>query len=297
MQQIVVLSGKGGTGKTSVTAAFAHLAHEGPSRMPAVLVDADVDAPNLAMVLQPMRGEEHAFTGGSAARIDPAKCGECGLCTEICRFEAILQVPFFHVDPIACEGCAACVFVCPDEAIDMKPQIAGNWFRSQSQFGPLFHAELYPGMENSGKLVTLVKQHARLHALDCGSQGVIVDGPPGIGCPAISATSGADLMVVVTEPTRAGIHDMERVLSMAAHFHIPAGICINKSDIYPNGTSQIEDYCRTNGVEMFGHIPFDATVTEAMVHGQPVTAFRSQAIASDAMVNIWRQVTTRLEDE
>ncbi len=302
MKQLVILSGKGGTGKTSVAAAFAHLAAEGEPSLRAVLADADVDAANLELVLAPQVLETHEFIGGALAVIDPEKCQGCGVCAQVCRFDAIspchpLTVsPCHQVDPIACDGCAACVYQCPEEAIRMVPQLAGHWFRSDSRYGPLLHAALRPAQENSGKLVTLVKQQARLLALDGGYDAVIVDGPPGIGCPVISAASGADLALVVAEPTAAGIHDMERVLATVGHFRVPALVCINKADIYPEAAAQIEAYCRERGIEVVGHIPFDVTVTEAMVQGQAVTAFDPDAPASRALGEVWRRVADRLRN-
>ena len=277
--------------------------------MRAVLADADVDAANLELVLAPRPLETHEFIGGSVAVIDAALCQGCGACYDVCRFDAVIppspdigrggqggEGRAYAVDPIACEGCAACVYQCPEEAIRMVPQVAGHWFRSDSRYGPLFHAALRPAQENSGKLVTLVKQQARLLALDGGYDAVIVDGPPGIGCPVISAASGADLALIVAEPTAAGIHDMERVLATTAHFRVPALVCINKADIYPAGTAQIEAYCRERGIEVVGHIPFDATVTAAMVQGQPVTAFAPHAPASQALVAVWQRVAARISE-
>jgi MinD superfamily P-loop ATPase len=295
VKQLVILSGKGGTGKTSVAAAFAHLACEGPSPVRAVLADADVDAANLELVLSPHTIETHEFMGGSKARLDPDKCERCGVCAQVCCFDAVqVQGGQYSIDAVACDGCAACVYQCPTQAIRMEPQLAGHWFRSNSRYGPLFHAALRPAHENSGKLVTLVKQQARLLGLDTGGQVVIVDGPPGIGCPVISAASGADLAAIVAEPTAAGIHDMERVLQTTGHFRVPSLICINKADVYPAGVEQIEAYCREHSIEMVGRIPFDATVTEAMVQGEPVTAYRPDAPASQAIVEIWQRATARL---
>lgn len=298
MKQLVILSGKGGTGKTSVAAAFAHLAAAGEPAVRAVLADADVDAANLELVLNPQPLETHEFIGGSVAIIDAALCQGCGACYDVCRFDAVLPPTdgraAYAVDPIACDGCAACVYQCPEEAIRMEPQLAGHWFKSDSRYGPLFHAALRPAQENSGKLVTLVKQQARLSALDGGYDAVIVDGPPGIGCPVISAASGADLALVVAEPTAAGIHDMERVLATAAHFRVPVLVCINRADIYPEGAAQIEAYCEANGVVVAGRIPFDPTVTEAMVLGRPITAYRPDSPASRALGAVWQRVAARL---
>jgi MinD superfamily P-loop ATPase len=296
MKQLVILSGKGGTGKTSIAAAFAHLAHEGPYPIQTVLVDADVDAANLELVLQPRCVEAHDFTGGSVAVIDYDRCQGCGICEQVCRFEAIHSIlEDYSVDPIACDGCAACVYQCPEGAITMKPLTAGQWFRSESLYGPLFHADLYPARENSGKLVTIVKQNARLLAMDLGYQAIIVDGPPGIGCPAISTLAGADVVLVVAEPTSAGIHDMERVLQLASHFCLPAVVCINKADIYLEGTRQILNYCQQHHIDLIGKIPFDTMVTCAMVHGEPVTAHHSAAPASQAINQMWIEVLLRLD--
>lgn len=302
MKQLVILSGKGGTGKTSVAAAFAHLAFAGPSRLKTVLADADVDAANLDLVLQPRKLEEHEFFGGAVAIIDESLCQGCGTCEQVCRFDAILApesgtASAYQVDPITCDGCAACVYQCPCEAIRMEVQLAGHWFRSQSRYGPLFHAELRPAQDNSGKLVTLVKQQARLLGLDTNAELVIVDGPPGIGCPVISAAAGADLALIVAEPSAAGIHDLQRVLQMTTHFRLPALVCVNKADIYPQGTEQIEKYCLQNKVEVVGRIPFDEIVTQAMVSGEPVTEYMPAALISQVMGSIWQQVVIRLNGQ
>jgi len=295
MKQLVILSGKGGTGKTSVAAAFAHLAQDGLSSIQAVLADADVDAANLELVLSPERIETHDFTGGSVAIVDLERCNGCGVCEQVCRFDAIqFTTNGYQVDPIACDGCAACVYQCPEEAIHMQPQTAGQWYRSDSCYGSLYHADLYPAQENSGKLVTLVKQNARLLALDNNSHMVIVDGPPGIGCPVIAAAAGADLALIVTEPSAAGIHDLRRVLQTTSHFRIPALVVINKADIYPEGTAQIVVVCAELGIEVVGSIPFDPTVTEAMINGEPVTIYRPESPASKVLYAIWQIIATRL---
>ncbi len=306
MKQLIILSGKGGTGKTSVTAAFAHLASFADSPVRAVLADADVAAANLELVLSPQVLERHDFWGGKVAEIDPEPCNGCGICEQVCRFDAVYPHPrplshgergVYVVDPIACDGCAACVYQCPEDAITMQEQMAGEWFRSESLYGPLFHAALIPAQENSGKLVTLVKQNARLLAMDEAYDLVLVDGPPGIGCPVISAASGADLALIVAEPTAAGVHDMRRVLQTTAHFGVQALVCINKADIYPPGAAEIEASCRSEGIQMAGQIPFDLTVTEAMVQGQTVTAFAPQAPASQAIREIWMRVVDVLLGE
>ncbi len=296
MKQLVVLSGKGGTGKTSVTAAFAHLAAAGDHPIPAVLADADVDAANLELVLAPQNQERTDFWGGQVAEIDLQLCGGCGTCQAVCRFDAVHEDETgFWVDPIACDGCAACVYQCPEEAITMNPQLAGEWFRSESRYGPLFHAALKPAQENSGKLVTVVKQNARLLAMDDSVPLVLVDGPPGIGCPVISAVSGANLALIVAEPTAAGVHDMQRVLQTTAHFGVKALVCINKADIYPEGAEQIRSFCLQEGIEVIGDIPFDTAVTQAMVQGQPVTAYRPESPASQALQTVWHQLIAQME--
>jgi MinD superfamily P-loop ATPase len=293
MKQLVILSGKGGTGKTSVAAALAHLASQ---EVPIVLADADVDAANLELVLNPTRLEEHAFMGGQLAVIDADKCTLCGTCYDVCRFEAILPGDdTYRVDPLACEGCASCVYQCPEEAIHAEERQAGLWFRSDTRFGPLFHAHLFAAQENSGKLVTMVKQQGRLLGLDQGRELLIVDGPPGIGCPVISASAGADLALLVVEPTVSGIHDLERALGTVMHFRVPALVCINKADLNPAQTAAIEAYCQAQGIEVVGTLPFDTVVTEAMVHGQPVTAYQPDGAMAAALRKAWDRLQPRLE--
>jgi len=320
MKQLVILSGKGGTGKTSVAAAFAHLLSLDAAPLRTVLADADVDASNLELVLSPKIIHREAFRGGLFAKIDWDTCIDCGICEQVCRFDAIGNVsrPQFYrlaarhvaesdtptapipdlpiVDPIACDGCAACVYQCPVDAITMHDQIVGEWFRSESRYGPLFHASLRPAQENSGKLVTLVKQQARLLALDEDYDLVLVDGPPGIGCPVISAVSGADMALIVAEPTAAGVHDMQRVLETTAHFGVQSLVCINKADIYPQGAAEIEAFCHEQGVQVIGRIPFDTTVTEAMVQGQSVTRYDPDAPASRALLEVWGRVAALLQN-
>ncbi len=292
-RQVVILSGKGGTGKTSVAAALAHLA---AAEQRLVLVDADVDAANLELVLAPTRLDEHVFMGGQVASIDPDLCRSCGRCFEVCRFEAVIPGDdgAYRIDPLACEGCASCVHQCPEGAIQVQEQQAGLWFRSDTAFGPLFHAHLFAGQENSGKLVTLVKQHGRLLALDQGQELLLVDGPPGIGCPVIAASSGADLALLVTEPTVSGAHDLERILGTVNHFRVPALVLINKADVNPAYSDEIEAYCRANGIEVTGRLPYDTAVTEAMVHGQPVTAFQPAGALALALGQVWARLREHL---
>ena len=298
MKQFVILSGKGGTGKTSIAASFAYLAAEGTPQISTVLADADVDAANLELVLAPRKLAQEDFWGGKTAGIDHAACSGCGECVDICRFDAIYVIDdIYKVDPIACEGCAACTYGCPTEAISMTDQIAGEWYRSESRYGPLFHAALHPAQENSGKLVTLIKQHAKLMALDDGRDLVIVDGPPGIGCPVISAASGADLALIVAEPSVAGVHDMRRILQTTEHFGVQPIVCINKADLYAEGSAEIETYCQEHGIEVIGSIPFDLDVTRAMANGDPVTAYEPDGAASEALRVIWKRVLSILKEE
>jgi MinD superfamily P-loop ATPase len=287
VKQLVILSGKGGTGKTTVAAALADLASQ---ELPVVLADADVDAANLELVLDPTKQEVQDFTGGKVAAIDPAKCTACGTCQEVCRFEAIIPGDeAYRVDSLACEGCAACFYQCPEEAIRMQEERDGQWFRSDTRFGPLFHAHLFAGRENSGKLVTLVKQQARLLALDTGAALVLVDGPPGIGCPVISASAGVDLALHVVEPTVSGVHDLERIMATTDHFGVPSLVAINKADLNPTRAGEITAFCAQQGVEVVGQIPYDNVVTEAMVQGQPVTAHSDGAVAG-ALGDIWDRI-------
>ena len=296
MKQLLILSGKGGTGKTTVAAALAHL---GSQELPMVLVDADVDAANLELVLEPTKLAEHDFRSGQRAVIDAQACTACGVCETVCRFDAIIpptDAPFgdaYQVEGLACEGCAACFYQCPEDAIRMEEQLAGRWFQSDSRFGPLFHAHLFAGQENSGKLVALVKQQGRDLALGTGARLLLIDGPPGIGCPVISATTGVDMALLVVEPTLSGVHDLKRVLSTTEHFGVPAMAVINKADLNVRRSDEIATFCDERGVELVGRIPYDTSVTEAMVQGQPVTAY-TNGLVSEALRGIWERVKTRL---
>ena len=292
MKQWVILSGKGGTGKTTVAAALAHLAAQ-EHRL--VMADADVDAANLELVLSPTVAETHDFVGSKVAFIDPSRCTGCGTCVQTCRFEAVSAGDSIcRVDPIACEGCAACFYRCPAEAITMVDQLGGRWFRSDTNLGPLFHARLFAGQENSGKLVTQVKQSARLLAVKSGADLLLVDGPPGIGCPVIAATTGADLALLVVEPSVSGVHDLERILATTRHFSVPAVVCVNKADVSAARTAEIGSVCAREGVPLVGCIPFSETVIRAMVHRQPVTEYCPGAV-TEALHAVWRDMQCYLE--
>ena len=281
MKEVVILSGKGGTGKTSIVGSFAALAQS------KVLADCDVDAADLHLLLSPSVKKENEFWSGQVAVIDDAECTQCGLCQDACRFGAIND---FKVDPISCEGCGFCSHICPVEAITMKESLSGHWFISDTKYGHLVHARLGIAQENSGKLVALVRQQAKQIAERDGLSYIISDGPPGIGCPVISSLSGANLALLVTEPTLSGIHDLERVLGVCRHFGIPALVCINKYDLNEDNTRQIGNYCLNLGIEVAARIPFDNVVTEAIVRGLPVVEY-SQGAVTNEINSLWQRIT------
>jgi MinD superfamily P-loop ATPase len=286
MKEIVVLSGKGGTGKTSIAGSFAALAKS------KVLVDCDVDAADLHLILQPTAEKEQEFWSGKVAVINEEKCIQCDVCRGLCRFQAIKN---YRVDPISCEGCGFCTLLCPVEAITMKDCLAGYWFVSSTRYGYLVHARLGTAQENSGKLVATVRKEARHIAEKDNLDMIISDGPPGIGCPVISSLSGTNLAVLVTEPTLSGIHDLERVLEVCRHFEVPPLVCINKYDINVENTQRIENYCRDEKIEVAAKIPFDNVVTEAMINGVPVVEF-SDGQVSQEMEKLWDGISRRLKD-
>jgi MinD superfamily P-loop ATPase len=286
MKEIVVLSGKGGTGKTSIVASFASLAKS------KVLADCDVDAADLHLLLKPEVKEEKEFWSGQVAFIDEEKCTECGLCQELCHFKAIKD---FKVDPISCEGCGFCYHVCPVDAIDMKDSMSGHSFISKTKYGYLCHARLGIAQENSGKLVALVRQNAKLMAERENLDYIITDGPPGIGCPVISSLSGANLALLVTEPTLSGIHDLERVIGVCRHFGVPVLVCINKYDLNEENTSRIESYCGSEGIEVAAKIPFDNVITEAIVEGLPVVEYSDNGVTRQ-IKELWRILSGKLEN-
>ena len=294
MKQIVILSGKGGTGKTSLSAAFAHLAANTGKN---VLVDADVDAANLALLLNAKRIKEEPFSGGSIAIIDQTLCNGCGTCQEICRFGAVSSSDGeYSIDPVACDGCAACLYTCPEKAITMEKQQAGEWYISETEYGRFYHAHLFPAQENSGKLVALIKSQAKNALEKMDGELMLVDGPPGIGCPVISALSGADVVLIVTEPSLAGIHDLERVLRTAAYFQLPAWVCINKADLYPEGAARIRELCQEKDIPLLGEIPFDLIIPRAMTAGEPVTCFAPDSDISRMIEEIWHKAQRMLNE-
>ena len=279
MRQLVVLSGKGGTGKTTVTAALAHLMAK-EQRL--VLVDADVDAPNLGLVLRPRTGQERPFCGGKRASIASSRCTGCGRCADVCRFDAIAADDgVYAIDRTGCEGCATCFYQCPEAAIEMADVVSGVWFQSETRFGPLVHALLHPGAENSGKLVSTIRQQAILVATQQRADWILVDGSPGIGCPVIAAVTGADLALLVAEPTVSGVHDLERALGVTAHFRVPAAVCVNKSDINRRLAEEIARYCDERAIPMLAQIPYDEVVLEAMRGAMAVTEMPDNAVSRE----------------
>ena len=284
MKELVVLSGKGGTGKTSIVGSLAVLAKD------KVLADCDVDAADLHLLLEPVIRQKHEFWSGQIAVIDEDKCTQCGLCQELCHFKAIED---FRVDPVSCEGCGFCYRICPAEAITMEENLSGHWFISDTKYGSLVHARLGIAQENSGKLVALVRQQAKEMAEKQEANYIISDGPPGIGCPVISSLSGANLALLVTEPTLSGMHDLERVIGVCRHFGVPALICINKYDINEDNTRQIKNYCLRQGVEVASKIPFDNVVTEAMVQGLPVVEYSDNSVSREINL-LWQNIAERL---
>ncbi|HOG74603.1 MAG: ATP-binding protein [Candidatus Marinimicrobia bacterium] len=288
MQELVIISGKGGTGKTSIAAALAVLAKS------AVVADCDVDAADLHLVLSPQLKERHDFFAGQEAVIRQADCIACGDCLAHCRFEAILTRQEasagnkFFVDPIACEGCGVCVQFCPVKAIDFPDRLCGEWFVSATRVGPLVHAKLSIAAENSGKLVSTVRQSARRLAESEKRALVIVDGPPGIGCPVIASITGATQVLVVTEPTVTGEHDLERVLALTRYFNIPTSVCVNKWDINPGMTEQIEKKARKSSAKTVGRIRYDLSVTKAQL--QALSVVETDSPCAMDIKNVWNKL-------
>ncbi len=284
MRELVVISGKGGTGKTTVTASFAHLASESGG---ALLCDLDVDAPDLHLLLGPRPEEEHEFRSGFEACIDPALCAACGRCAELCRFGAVrFRDGAFAVDGLRCEGCGVCERFCPTEAVTLREKHCGTWWQSSMRLGPMVHAQLFPGEENSGRLVSLLKQQARERARALGLPLLLCDGAPGIGCPVIASLSGASRAVVVTEPTPSGLHDLERVADLCAHFRIPVAVLVNKHDLNPENSARIQELCRERGLDDLGLLPHDEAAVRAMLREQSVTELAPTPL-SDALRRAW----------
>lgn len=267
MREIVVISGKGGTGKTSVCTAFAALAHKQGQKT--VLCDLDVDVPDMHILLNPQVRRQEVFISGNTARIDAELCTACGRCAELCRFDAIrFENGVYSIDELGCEGCGVCHKLCPAQAVEFPERRCGEWYISETRFGPFVHAQLDPGQENSGRLVSLLKRQARDKATSIGADIVLCDGSPGVGCPVISSLSGAALAVAVVEPTPSGLHDFGRVAELCAHFRIPVAIFINKADLNAEETARIHAMAAEGGHHVVGELPFSPLVTQAMVRRQ-----------------------------
>ena len=286
LKQITVISGKGGTGKTTLVGSFAALAEN------KVIADCDVDAPDLHLLLHPEIIKKEEFKGLKVAVMDKTKCVECGSCEEACRFNAISvsdNASGYAVNPARCEGCGACVFVCEQEAITLKERVSGYAFISKTNYGTMAHAELNIAEEASGKLVTAVRNRAQQVAEEEGCELILIDGAPGIGCPVIASLIGVDLALIVTEPTMSGLHDLERILDVTGHFGIASIVCINKYDINEENSKRITEFCRQRGIEVVGNIPYDPVATEAMVAGMPVVEF-SGGVVSNAIKDVWEGI-------
>jgi len=282
--EILIISGKGGTGKTSLAAAFAHLAENH------VICDLDVDAPDMHLILNPKNTIETDFVSGNEAVIDPDKCDACGKCMEMCQYEAVNETDaIFSIDPLKCEGCKVCVEFCPVNAIDFPEKHCGTWYQSDTRFGPMIHAQLFPGEENSGLLVSLLRKKAKEMAVQQGLDLILSDGTPGIGCPVIASLSGVTLAVIVTEPTPSGRHDMERVAELCGHFNIPAGIIINKCDLNEKEAAAIEAYGDEKGFPLFGKLPHDPIITRAMINAQAITEYGKNDFA-EQVAEIWDRI-------
>ena len=284
IREIVIVSGKGGTGKTSLAAAFAALAKNG------ILCDADVDAADLHLLMQPEVKERTDFMGGSKAVINPDLCTGCGTCRTLCRFDAISDR--YEVDPIRCEGCGVCVDFCPEQAIDFPVQRCGEWYISATRFGPMVHARLGIAEENSGRLVSLVRKETRQLAEERGLELILTDGPPGIGCPVIAAIGGATALVIVVEPTVSGIHDMERVVDLAAHFRVPGMVIVNKFDLNVGMTEAIEQLAEKRNILVLGRVPFDPVFTRSMVQGQTLFEYGEESPTRRVVRDIWAKIVS-----
>ena len=286
MKELIVISGKGGTGKTSLMAAFASLAKN------KVLCDADVDAADLHLIMNPEVRKRHDFQSGHTAVIDQDKCTDCGVCLDLCRWDAISND--FEVNPIECEGCGVCVHFCPEKAIDFPENTCGEWYISDTRLGPMVHARLGIAEENSGKLVTLVRQEARKLGEEGNLELILSDGPPGVGCPVIASIGGVSAVLIVTEPTVSGQHDMVRVAQLADHFRVPAMICVNKFDLNLELTRDIENFAKEKGLSCLGRIPFDPIFINAMVQAQTIFEYNTESKVGQAIKEIWRRLADRM---
>ena len=292
MNEIVVISGKGGTGKTSIVASFAALAEN------VVLSDCDVDAADLHLVLEPRVKQTSNFSGGKQASVITEKCIGCGKCEEVCNFDAVVLngsandvvEKTYTIDPIACEGCGVCTHFCPNDAIEFKGTVNGQWFISETRFGIMVHAKLGIAEENSGKLVSLLRKEAKRIAEEEKKDLIIIDGSPGIGCPVIASITGADIVLIVTEPTLSGKHDLDRVAELAAGFNITTLVAINKFDLNPDMATQIEEDVSKRNIKVIGKIRYDKAFTKAQIMKCSVVEYTGGAVTED-IKTLWRNVT------
>ncbi|MBD3315977.1 MAG: 4Fe-4S dicluster domain-containing protein [Chitinivibrionales bacterium] len=289
MKEIVVISGKGGTGKTSIAASFASLAGG-----TAVLADCDVDAADLHLILKPHIKQRTEFRSGHRAVIVNSKCTGCGTCENLCRFDAVRRAEngTYSIDPVACEGCGVCVRFCPADAVDFPEETCGEWFVSDTRFGTMVHARLGVAAENSGKLVTLVRNEANKTALKQGADFIVVDGSPGIGCPVIASLTAADAALIVTEPTVSGEHDLGRIAELTKRLNIPTMVCVNKWDINRSAADRIVEFAESHGIKTAGRIRYDKAVTEAQRHEKAIPEYSEGGISED-IVSIWEFITAR----
>jgi MinD superfamily P-loop ATPase len=285
MLEILVISGKGGTGKTSLTAALSHLAADH------ILCDLDVDAPDLHLLLKPEHLQCHEFWSGHEAVINHEDCNQCGLCQQVCRFNAVFENQRgCAIDPLRCEGCKTCVALCPEQAIDFNPKQCGQWYVSRTRLGTtMVHAQLFPAEENSGRLVALLRKEAKTMAKKDGLDLIIADGPPGIGCPVISALSGTDMAVIVTEPTPSGRHDLERVVALCRHFKTQMVAIINKWDLNKNFSRELQDWCQAQQIPVVALLPHDPDFVHAMVAGMVITEYGSAEL-KETLTIAWRKI-------
>lgn len=283
-KEVVIISGKGGTGKTSITGAFAALFKK------LVLADCDVDAADLHLILKPEIIQKEDFYSGHEPKWIEEKCVFCGTCEEMCRFDAIsIDGQNFNLDLNSCEGCGVCVHFCPEEAFLFEDRWCGHWMISKTKYGPMVHARLGIGAENSGKLVSFVRQKAREIAISQNIDKILIDGPPGIGCPVIASVTGTHFVVIITEPTVSGIHDMERVISLTKHFNIPAGVIVNKWDLNEDITQKIEEKCLDEGLTCLGRLPYDPVFTKAQINGTNIVDY-TQSKVKNELVNIYNKL-------
>ena len=292
MKQLLVISGKGGTGKTTITGALADIASRD---LTITLADADVDAANLELLLEPTLQETFPFKAGKTVTIDPDECIQCGRCEEVCRFDAVEQNKGteYVINSHMCEGCLSCLHQCPVDAIHTEERISGEWYRSLTPYGTLFHANLFPGEENSGKLVTQIKTDAELHAQSGNSDLLLIDGPPGIGCPVTAACQGVDAAVIVSEPTVSGLHDLKRVKLVTNHFRIPSFLIINKHDLNPGIREEMWQYAQREAIPVLGEIPYNEDIIHAQAQGKPVTRVL-EGKARNLYEQIWEEIQSQL---